>query len=308
MTPPVAPLVAATVLGLPDGRDLAFAEYGDPDGYPVIGFHGTPGSRLQLGAVDDDARAAGVRLVALDRPGYGHSTLVPARRLEDWPRDVLAVADHLGLERFAVLGVSGGGPHALACAAALPGRLTAVAAVSSPCPPDLAPASQRRRVRWIGRLFRLPVLLAAIMATVVALMRRFPSAALRVARRWMPAADRRVVDDPRFRTYFVATSGRVSPTTARAAAQDLRLFFGRSQLAVERVTVPVAIWHGTDDRLVEPWSAGALAAWIPGAAVHLVDGEGHLLFAERAEPILRALVELAAESTRPVAEAPASLG
>src|ERR1035441_6500144 len=106
-----------TVLG--DGRDIGWLELGEPDGAPVFAFHGTPGSRLQL-TIDETAIGdAGVRLVCPDRPGYGLSTFQPGRRLVDWPGDVAHLADHLGIGRFAVMGISGGGPHAAACAAML---------------------------------------------------------------------------------------------------------------------------------------------------------------------------------------------
>src|SRR5262245_40253090 len=91
---------AVTVLALDDGRELAFAELGAPDGTPVFGFHGTPGSHRQIAVCDAAARAEGVRLIAPDRPGYGQSTFHRDRRLVDWPRDVAALADHLGLARF----------------------------------------------------------------------------------------------------------------------------------------------------------------------------------------------------------------
>src|SRR5215831_6622757 len=121
---------------LADGRRIGYAEWGDADGRPLLYFHGWPGSRLEgrLGA--EAARASGVRLVALDRPGMGLSDRLPRRRLIDWPSDVAAVADALGLRRFAVLGISGGGPYAVACARMLADRLIGVGVVSSLAPMD----------------------------------------------------------------------------------------------------------------------------------------------------------------------------
>jgi pimeloyl-ACP methyl ester carboxylesterase len=96
---------------LPDGRHLGYAEYGDPDGIPLLYFHGTPGSRLQARLFDAPAREVGVRMVAPERPGYGLSDVHPQRTLLDWVQDMEVLADRLHLERFAVMGVSGGGPH-----------------------------------------------------------------------------------------------------------------------------------------------------------------------------------------------------
>jgi pimeloyl-ACP methyl ester carboxylesterase len=103
-------------IALPDGRLLAYAEFGDPDGRPVLFLHGTPGYRLNIWATDAELRSAGVRLVAPDRPGVGRSTPQPDRRLLDWADDIHHLADTLGLERFALVGFSNGGPHAAACA------------------------------------------------------------------------------------------------------------------------------------------------------------------------------------------------
>lgn len=105
---------------LPDGRTLGYAEFGCPNGRPLMWFHGFPMSRLDGWAADRIARRRGIRVIAPDRPGFGLSTFQPSRRIVDWPADVKALADHIGIKRFAVLGLSGGGPYAVACAYALP--------------------------------------------------------------------------------------------------------------------------------------------------------------------------------------------
>ncbi|MGH9085244.1 MAG: alpha/beta fold hydrolase [Acidimicrobiales bacterium] len=290
MRPSAAPNVAATVLSLPDGREVAFAEYGDPAGAPVFAFHGTPGSRLQLAPADAAAREARVRLIVPDRPGYGHSSFVARPRLVDWPFDVLAIADHLGLDRFAVLGVSGGGPHALACAASGSSRVAAAAVISSPCPyPDGTEAVRGPR-RWLARLLGVPGLIWLVATIVVAVSRRLPRAAFDVARRCMPEADRRVVDGVGFREWFIDSSRRASSTTARAMAQDLALFSSEWRIGLDAVDIPVTIWHGTDDRLVEPSSADVLGAILPHATLRWCPDEGHLLFADRVADILDELV------------------
>ena len=133
---------------LRDGRNLAYSEWGPAEGVPVFGFHGTPNSRLvHLGA--DAPRAAGVRLILPDRPGLGRSDFQPGRTLLDWPRDVAELADALGIDRFAAFGVSGGGPHAASCAAALGDRVTAVGLVSAAGPAYDAP-EVAQRCRWPG--------------------------------------------------------------------------------------------------------------------------------------------------------------
>ncbi len=110
-------------LQLRDGRRLGYVDYGDPAGRPVLLFPGVPGSRLQGHPDRSIAGALGVRLIGVDRPGYGLSDDKRGRTLLDWPDDVVTLADHLGLERFALLSISGGGAYAAACAWKIPERL-----------------------------------------------------------------------------------------------------------------------------------------------------------------------------------------
>ena len=128
------------VIRLSDGRRLGYAEYGDPEGWPLMFFHGTPGSRIMARFAGPKARELGVRLIAPDRPGFGRSDFQPHRRLLDWPRDVEELADALNLEKFSVAGVSGGGPYVAACAWKMGERLINAGMVSG-----LAPEDQTRR-------------------------------------------------------------------------------------------------------------------------------------------------------------------
>src|SRR5215211_6909814 len=122
------------VMRLTDGRRLGYAEYGDPTGRPVFFFHGFGTSRVICPRDDELARNLGARLIAVDRPGIGWSDALPGRRLLDWPTDVAQLANQLGLDRFAIVGWSGGGPYAAACGHALADRVRVVGLVSSPAP------------------------------------------------------------------------------------------------------------------------------------------------------------------------------
>jgi pimeloyl-ACP methyl ester carboxylesterase len=120
------PPVRDDTIRLRDGRTLAYAEWGDAEGAPVLFFHGSPGSRLYH--PDEEVTASSrVRLVTIDRPGIGMSDVLAERTYSDWPSDVTELADALGVEQFAVVGWSAGGPYAAACAARIPDRLTRVA-------------------------------------------------------------------------------------------------------------------------------------------------------------------------------------
>lgn len=285
------PPVTAIVLALPDGRSLAFTELGDPDGTPVIAFHGTPGSRLQLSGGHEAALGAGVRLVLPDRPGYGHSSWQPGRRLAHWPADMAALADHLCFEHFAVVGVSGGGPHALACAALLGERVQGVGVVSGAGPmadPALlrrAPVAQRALMRL--RLLWLPVACALVWLGLL-LFRLAPGAVLTAACRWMPERDAQIVRRPEIRRRLLDEARMVpSRTTARAATQDFALFSRPWGLPLDHVDQNVDLWQGDADTTVPIDHARHLTQVLPRATLHVLPGEGHLLVEERLGEVLR---------------------
>jgi pimeloyl-ACP methyl ester carboxylesterase len=285
----VGPTVAATALRLADGRLLTFTELGSTGGVPVFAFHGTPGSRLQLAQLDGPARRAGIRLVVPDRPGYGVSDPHPRRCLADWSADVGDIADHLRIERFAVLGVSGGAPHALACATGMPERITRVAVVSGVAPPDCWAPSRRsgRLEQAVGLLMRTGgTVLRLVVAFALALVRAAPGPALRLYRLVLPPADRRVTADPVVLAGLRDELRHQSRWTAASVVEDLHLFARPWGFDLSEVDVPTDVWHGDADRAVPVEHARMLATRIPGAVLHERPGSGHFLLLERADDIL----------------------
>lgn len=282
---------AVTVLGLDDGRELAFAEFGAPEGTPVIGFHGTPGSNRQMEILAAAAQAEGVRLIAPDRPGYGQSSYDPTRRLADWPSDVEALARHLGLARFGVFGVSGGGPHAAVCARALGERLLGAAIVSGVGPPDTAGFTDGMMVvnRANFALARQsPLLVRPLMSLMIFAGRRFSDRAMQSMQRSLPEADRKILARPEIAKAFMDDLRNTSRTAAAAAAQDFHLFARPWRFRLEDISIPVHVWHGDADANVPVTHGKWQAARIPKATLHLCPGEGHMLFIDRAAEILRA--------------------
>jgi len=281
---------ALTVLTLQHGRELAFGEFGDPAGIPLIAFHGTPGSNLQIGLCDAVARANGVHLIAPDRPGYGHSTYDSNRHLVDWPRDVSELADVLGFARFGVVGVSGGGPHAAVCAHALGPRLLGAAIVSGIAPPDtpgvhdgmMAVNRMNFALARQSQLFALP-----LMAAMFFFIRHFPERALATMGRGMPEPDRSIFARREIVDVLIKETKYSSPTTARAAAQDFALFARPWGFRLEDIEVPVHVWHGDVDANVPVLHGRSQADRIPNGKLHLCPGEGHWLFIEHAAEILR---------------------
>ncbi|KAI8935557.1 hypothetical protein NX059_008126 [Plenodomus lindquistii] len=129
----------SSILSLPDGRKLGYAQYGAPTGKPIFFFHGLPGSRLEGAYFDELGKELGARIISPDRPGMGWSTPQPGRSLLDWPKDVEALAKELGLQEYSVMGASGGGPYALSCAYSLPtSRLKTLTLICGLGPPNLS--------------------------------------------------------------------------------------------------------------------------------------------------------------------------
>ena len=282
-------LLTATVLRLPNGRDLAFREYGDTNGVPVLAFHGTPGSRLQIAPPPSSPLPAGYRLIAPDRPGYGHSTFDPNRRLTHWPDDVATIADHLRIDRFGVLGISGGGPHALVCAYALAPRLLGVACVSG-VGPLYHPAAMDGMMllnRWLTRLSRRgQFLLRMLMRLQFGAAQRNPARMLDMMSRQLPHADQAIVAEPEFRAMMADDLRSNSSSMALAAAQDFVLFASDWGFALEDIRVPVHFFQGTEDRNVPDQHAELMAGMVPGAVLHRYAGEGHFLVVPRLQEIM----------------------
>lgn len=290
----IAGTTATARLG--DGRRLAYCEFGDSDGTPVFVFHGGVGSRGFGLLFDEAADRLGVRIVSPDRPGYGRSDPQPERTLLGWPADVGALADELGLGRFAVLGVSGGGPYAAACAYSLPDRLTAAALVSSVGPPG-SPKPLGLRVfmtltRAVPSLPKLPI------GRLLRRARNDPDAAIerRASGAAEPEAAMHHGEAGRMLNASTAEAGRQG---ASAAAHEIAVLARPWGFDLADIAVPVGVWHGTLDQTVPVATAEYFADAIPDARITVHDDAGHLsLPVGYAEEILASLVDPGARSTR----------
>lgn len=277
----VAPLRERTI-ELPDGRRIGCLETGDPAGRPVFAFHGLPGSRLQRHPDGTLAARAGLRVLHLERPGFGWSTPQPGRRLADWPRDVAACADALGLARFRVIGISGGGPYAAACAHALPDRVARAALVSGVGPPGSMPGGMTRLARLGFRLApRWPGLVRAAFAPLAQVALRAPGRYLDRVAAHMDPADRPILARPAVRAMFAQDYQAAFAQGLGAFAEDLAILASPWGFAPAAIAVPVAIWHGEADRMVPASASRFLAAEIPGAEARYFPGEGHFMVFER---------------------------
>lgn len=262
---------------LPDRRRLAYSEYGDPKGHPTLYFHGFPGSRLEAELATASAAQAGVRLIAADRPGIGSSDVQPGRRLLDWPADVEQLADHLGLRRFTIVGVSGGGPYAAACAHSIPERLDAVAIVSGVAPFDsdalldgmLWPNKVTLRIAR-----RAPWLLNGVLRPAV-IVRWFPRFVIRLVASGLNAPDRDVLARAEVQDAITHSLTESLRRGARGHADELRILVSPWGFRLEDVSADVHLWHGGRDRVVPPIHYRRMSDAFPRSHRELLAGEGH---------------------------------
>jgi pimeloyl-ACP methyl ester carboxylesterase len=276
---------------LPDGRELAYEEYGDPGGEPVLSFHGGLSSRLDAAPAHQAALDLGVRLLSPDRPGIGLSTFQPGRRLLDWPADVAALADALGIDRFAVMGWSCGGPYAAVCGARMSDRVTAVGLLSSAVPLELVGTTKglARDDRLLLFLVRwTPRLAAAVLRVTIgeATERRL----YREIRRSFPAVDRAALEERGSIVDAVAFVKESMRQGAQGCLQDYRVFGSPWGFDLSEVTVPVQIWEGAEDNTGPPEYRELLLRHLPRAQLSVVPGEGHLSLLQHQAPAILSLL------------------
>ena len=263
-----------------DGRRLATAVYGDPAGRPVFLLHGTPGSRIGPRPRSAILHRLGVRLICFDRPGYGESDRQPGRRVADAAADVSLIADAFGLGQFAVVGRSGGGPHALACAALLPERMTKAAVLVGLAPREAA------GLDWLDGMTESNVTeyqavaggyaeIAAVTEATADAVRADPASLLARLLPELPDPDVRVVTDPGIRSLLKAAYAEALRKSAHGWIDDALAFYAPWGFDPAAVTIPVLLWHGASDNLSPVSHAKWLAERIPSAAVVVQAGAAH---------------------------------
>ena len=268
------------VVRVPGGRRLAYREYGLRAGAPLLYFPGTPSCAVEwLMWPPGSAEGRDFRVIAVDRPGLGGSGRQHGRRILDWPADVGALADVLGLGRFGVLGYSGGVPYALACAQLLPGRVTAAGLVACVGPDEIAGlvAGLDPAIAKIRRTSRTrPWLARATWAGVRMAARRYPQRVLAQTAAALPEPDRRALADPPMASAYLAALREALRPGAAGAVQDMALMASPWRLSPEQIQIPVLLWQGELDRNAPPVMARHLAKLIPHCTTHWFPGDGHL--------------------------------
>jgi pimeloyl-ACP methyl ester carboxylesterase len=278
-------------ISLKDHRALTYAEYGDPNGKPLFFFHGIPGSRL-FHPPDEITKKMGVRLICVERPGYGQSTFQPGRRILDWPIDIAQLADALNLATFAVAGHSGGGPHTLACAYALPERVSAAATLSGAGPVDAPGATDGMTpLNKFGFKYGqyIPWPISRMISGFVFHERGADPAKAFDNDRTRPPADEAVMRQPGVRELCIESDVEAFRPGMKGMSWDVRLITQPWGFQLEDIRAPVHIWHGTADNQTSMRMAQYMAERIPNSRLIVYPDEGHMLLFPHWEEIIALL-------------------
>lgn len=276
------------------GRRLAYEEFGDPAGSPLVHCHGWGDSRLTRHPDDSIAAGLGVRLLTLDRPGAGGSDPDPDRSLSSWVNDVVELVDSTGIDEFAVSGHSGGGPHALAVAAAIPRRVTRAAVVCGWAPVDRPGGLDgvRSDVRWLIRLGRrAPWAVRCLLGSAPKQYRKDPERAF--AKQFanaMPECDKDVLADPAIKANILDGATESVRQGAEGLVQEALLLFARPwDIDLAAIISPVDLWYGADDTLTPPQMGQWLEGHLADAELRVAPAQGHLVLWTHWQDILRSV-------------------
>lgn len=286
---------------LADGRILAVEEYGDPAGLPMLYFHGFPACRLEAGLIAD----LPVRLLAFDRPGYGGSSPHPGRTLLDWPQDVAQVADRLGISGLHIIGLSGGGPYAAACAAVLGTRVRSLSLIC-PVPPAHGVLEGSAGIGELIRFGRQPRRAAVLFPLVRMLVRQRRFSIHRLIGRGLSSADEAALA-PAVRDALIAVWREALRHGVHGALSDARIYAENWGFDLEKIAVPTTLWCGGQDLLIPEQTLTPYRA-IPDLRWHTLEHEGHFSLALRhVQAMVADLVQRHAPAPQPAGQLSSSL-
>lgn len=274
---------------LSDGRVLAYAEWGPPNGRPLFHCHGIPDGRFGWGA-SSACENRDIRLIAVDRPGIGGSDPKPGRCVADWSTDVEELAERLELDRFTVTGWSGGAAYALACAHKLQSRIDGVALVGGAGRLDLPGFIEQMSTAMAWKLAgRVPSAMTLAYGALARIARRSPGTAQRILSSGLPKVDRAVVGRPEVGRRWVAAYVEAARASGRGLTEDMQTLLRRWDFEPAEIRIPVHLIHGKCDTVAPPAHAGYWIETLEAARPVWVEDAGHFLIEDHAEEIFDTL-------------------
>lgn len=286
-----------------ENRQISFAEFGDPQGRPIFWLHGTPGARRQIPMeARVYAEMANIRLIGIDRPGIGLSTPHQYETVSSFADDLATIADTLGIGKMMVVGLSGGGPYTMACAATLPDRVVAAGVIGGVAPTFGSDAitgglmgNLGLRVAPLLQVAGTPIGVAA--ATLIRFIKPVASPAADLYGMISPEADRRLLARPEIKAMFLDDLLNGSRKQLAAPFADIVVFARDWGFRLDEIEIPVRWWHGDADHIV-PYKHGQhVVSRLRDAELYPMPGESHLAGLGRAEEILKTMLKVWDEYT-----------
>jgi pimeloyl-ACP methyl ester carboxylesterase len=267
------------ILQLETGVQIAFDEYGDPNGAPVFFCHGWPSSRTMAALTDEAAGKLGLRIISPDRPGIRDSKFHPNRTLLDWPPLLCELAAHLQIDKFKILAISGGAPYAYVAAWMIPERVEAIAVVSG-APPIAELQDRSGLLTLYNRLLALRGSRPGLLRVLFHIARPFASMKLPIRVRplllkVLQPCDANVLRDSKSFEACFESARQAWRSSAAGVMTDAEIYAKPWGFSLEEVHVPVQLWHGKKDRTFSFRLAEQIAKRLPNCEFHLVEGAGH---------------------------------
>lgn len=269
-----------TYIQLPDGRRLAYAEYGEKQGMPLFLLHGLPGSRLSWGLLPGNPFPDGLRIIAPDRPGYGQSDPKPGRTLLDWSNDIEVLADTLDIQKFAVVGVSGGGPGALACAWKMQDRILATSIVCAPAPtnaPGIFEGMSKTNHFFMKLAWYVPWLSDLNIRLLGMAIRKNPVRYIQSMQFKVHKVDQILLKQAEITEMLVKDFAEALENGSQGMVDDMSANHGHPWgFPLDQINTKVHLWYGELDGSASPAMGKYISSTVPNSQLTILPGVGHL--------------------------------
>ena len=268
---------------LRDGRRLSYAEYGNPEGTVILYFHGFPGSRYEAALAEKTALAHNVRFIGLDRPGYGESDPKPGRKLIDWPDDIADFADKLGIDKFYIIGISGGAPYTAACSWKIPSRIIKAGIISG-----LGPVADNVKAKsffgafqkfWFFKAKYLPWNVRTAAALAGKMILRNTDAFMDLLEKCVSDSDKAALKNPEFRGILIKSNKEAFANSSLGFYQDLIIYANPWGFELQDIKCKVHVWHGEKDMTVNAGFGRHYMESIPDCQAEFFPEDGHFSLA-----------------------------